>query len=277
METELGVFATIQLWLFNAATAIAIFFVGKWLVGFAIGLTRKSMEVRSLDPTIISFLCNLLRAVLLVLVIVMAAGQLGIEITSIIAVLGAATLAVGLALQASLANFAAGVMLIVFRHCRVGDFIEAAGIMGIVEEINIFDTKLRTPDNKGIIVPNGQILGGPITNFSANDTRRLDLVVGVSYEDDVRRVKEVLTNVVTSDPAVLEEPAPVVGILEMADSSINFCVRPWVKSADYWDAYFRIHEAIKLRFDEEGISIPYPQHDVRLINQEPRSALSPQG
>jgi len=261
----------LQLYALNVLWALITFFVGKWLAKLAVTITRKTMEAKKFDPTVISFLCNVLFAVLMVIVVLMAGDELGIETTSVIAVLGAGTLAIGLALQGSLANFAAGVMLIVFRHFRVGDFIDAGGVTGIVEEIKIFDTAMRTPDNKGIIVPNGQILGGPITNFSAKDTRRMDLVVGVSYDDDIRQVKKVLSEILESDEGVLKDPAYTVGVLEMADSSVNFAVRPWVKTADYWDVFFRLQENIKLRLDEEGITIPYPQQDVYMhqVNPEP--------
>lgn len=259
----------ISLYALNLLWALLTFFIGKWLAKLAVTLTRKTLEAKKIDPTIISFLSNVLYAALMVIVVLMAADELGIETTSVIAVLGAATLAIGLALQGSLSNFASGVMLIVFRHFRVGDFIDAGGVMGIVEEIRIFDTTLRTPDNKGIIVPNGQILNGPITNFSAKDTRRMDLVIGVSYDDDVRHVKRVLTEIIEGEALVLKDPAPTIGLLEMADSSVNFAVRPWVKSADYWDVFWRLQETIKIRLDEEGITIPYPQQDVYLHKVEP--------
>lgn len=269
MENDANEFiAIIQDYALNAFWALVIFFVGKWLAKLITTLTRKTMEARKMDSTIVSFLCNVLYAVLLVIVILMAADALRIETMSVVAVLTASTFAVGIALKDSLGNFAAGVMLIMFRHFRVGDFIQAAGIMGIVREIKIFDTRLSTPDNKVIIVPNGQILGGPITNFSANDTRRMDLVVGVSYDDDIRKVKEVLNAILAQDEGVLKDPAPTVGLLEMADSSLNFAVRPWVKTAEYWDVFFRLQETIRLRLDEEGISIPYPQRDVHLHQVE---------
>ncbi|WP_269542489.1 mechanosensitive ion channel family protein [Cerasicoccus fimbriatus] len=252
--------------------ALVTFFIGKWLAKLVTAIARKTMEARKLDETIVKFLSNLLYSTLLVIVVLMAADELGIETTSVIAVLGAATLAIGLALQGSLANFAAGVMLIMFRQFRVGDFIDAGGVAGIVEEIRIFDTIMRTPDNRGIVVPNGQILGGPITNFSAKDTRRMDLVVGVSYDDDIRKVKAILTEIVANDPGTLEEPAPTIGLLEMADSSVNFAVRPWVNRVDYWDVFFRLQETIKLRLDEEGITIPYPQQDVYMHTVEKKAS-----
>ncbi len=258
----------------NVLWSLVTFFIGKWLAQLATTIVRKTMEAKSFDQTVVSFLSNVLYAMLMVIVLLMAGARLNIETTSVIAVLGAGTLAIGLALQSSLSNFAAGVMLIIFRHFRVGDFVEAGGVTGIVEEIKIFDTALRTPDNKAIIVPNGQIIGGPITNYSAKDTRRMDLVVGVSYDDDIRKVKAVLTEIVASDPGTLDEPAPTVGLLEMADSSVNFAVRPWVKTADYWDVFFRLQEAIKLRLDEEGITIPYPQQDVYMHQIEPGKKAS---
>lgn len=258
----------------SALMALITFFVGKWLAKLATTLVRKTLEAKKVDETIISFLSKVLYTALMVIVILMAADELGVDTTGVIAVLGAATLAIGLALQGSLANFAAGVMLIAFRHFRVGDFVEAGGVMGIVEEIRIFDTTMRTPDNRGIIVPNGQILGGPITNFSAKDTRRMDLVIGVSYDDDIRHVKKVLTEIIEAQEGILEDPAPTIGLLEMADSSVNFAVRPWVNRVDYWDIFWSLQENIKLRLDEEGITIPYPQQDVYLhkIEPEPKTA-----
>lgn len=267
METD--ILDLIKLWGLRLVAAVVIFFVGKWLAKLATTMIKKTMEAKSVDPTVISFLSNVLYALLLVVVVLTAGAALGVETNSVVAVLGAGTLAVGLALQGSLSNFAAGVMIIMFRHFRVGDFIDAGGVSGIVEEINIFDTKMRTPDNKGIIVPNGNILGGPITNFSAKDTRRMDLKVGVSYDDDIRKVKAVLTEIIENDPGTLDDPAPTIGLLEMADSSINFAVRPWVKTTEYWDVFWRLQETIKLRLDEEGITIPYPQRDVHMYTADP--------
>ncbi|GHB98245.1 mechanosensitive ion channel family protein [Cerasicoccus arenae] len=273
METETqDIFIILQGYAFNVLWALLTFFVGKFVAKLATTIARKTLEARKVDATIVSFLSNVLYAILMVIVILMAGDELGIETTSLIAVLGASTLAIGLALQGSLANFAAGFMLVLFRHFRVGDFIEAGGVAGIVLEIKIFDTKMRTGDNKVIIVPNGQILGGPITNYSAMETRRLDLVVGVSYDDDIRKVKEVLTDIVASDPGTLAEPEPTIGLLEMADSSVNFAVRPWVNTGDYWVVFFRLQESIKLRLDEEGISIPYPQRDVHMLTTEKKPA-----
>ncbi|MEO0795462.1 MAG: mechanosensitive ion channel domain-containing protein [Verrucomicrobiota bacterium] len=252
--------------------AILIFLIGKWIAKLLTKLLKKTMQARNVDETLIGFVGNVAYTFLMVLVILMAGNKLGVETTSVVAVLGAATLAIGFALQGSLANFAAGFMLIIFRHFRVGDFVEAGGVTGIVEAINIFDTKLRTPDNKTIIIPNGNVTGSPITNFSAKDTRRMDLVVGVSYEDDIRKVKQVLTDIIAKDPGTLEEPEPTIGVLEMADSSVNFAVRPWVKTSDYWDVFFRLQETIKLRLDEEGISIPFPQSDVHMFTMDNKAS-----
>jgi small conductance mechanosensitive channel len=179
-------------------------------------------------------------------------------------VLGAAGLAIGLALQGSLANFAAGVLMIIFRPFRSGDFIEAAGVAGVVEEIQLFTTTMRTPDNKTIIIPNAQVTSGTITNFSARDTRRLDLVFGVSYSEDLDKVKRVINEVLAAEPRLLDEPAPLVGLLKLGDSSVDFAVRPWVNKSDYWPVFFDLQEAMKKRFDQEGISIPFPQRDVHL-------------
>ncbi len=220
----------------------------------------------------VSFCSNVLYFILVAIVIIAALEEVGVNTTSAVAIVGACTVAIGFALQSSLGNFAAGVMILVFKPFRVGDFIQAAGIMGSVVELSIFETEFKTPDNKKIIVPNGQITGGPITNFSAHDTRRMDLVVGCSYDDDLRKVQAVLEDILTNDEAVLDDPAYTVGVLEMADSSINFAVRPWVKSSDYWPTFFRLNMTIKLRFDEEGISIPYPQQDVYLHKVDPKPA-----
>ena len=189
-------------------------------------------------------------------------GKLGIQTTSFIAVLGAAGLAIGLALQGSLSNFASGVMLVLFRPFKVGDYIEAGGTSGTVEEMLIFSTKMKTPDNKAVFVPNGSITGGTIVNYSAKDTRRVDLVFGVSYEDDISKVKQIIEEVLNADDRILKDPSPTVGLAELGDSSVNFVVRPWVSAADYWGVRFSLNEAMKLRFDQEGVSIPYPQRDV---------------
>ena len=201
-------------------------------------------------------------------VVITAINQLGIQTTSLLAILGAAGLAIGLALQGSLSNFAAGVMIVGFRPYRVGDVIEAAGVAGKVEEVQIFTTVLLTADNKTIIIPNSQVMAGEITNYSAQPTRRVDLVAGCGYGDDLDKVRDVLRDIVSADDRVLSDPAPTIAVSELADNSVNFVVRPWVQRDDYWNVYFDLTEQIKKRFDAEGISIPYPQQDVHLFKHE---------
>ena len=245
-------------------TAIAIFYVGRIAVRLITRGLRKLMNAKEVDQTLVSFISNLVNMVLMVIVAIAAIGALGIQTTSFIAILGAAGLAVGLALQGSLSNFASGVLIIIFRPYKVGDWVEAAGISGAVQEVQILTTVLKTGDNKQVIVPNSQIMSSVITNYSANDTRRVDLVAGVSYSDDLDKVRSVLEEVVAAEERVLADPAVTIAVSELADSSVNFVVRPWVKTSDYWGVYFALTEAIKKRFDEEGISIPFPQQDVYL-------------
>ncbi len=251
----------------KAATALAIFFIGKFFIRLAVGAIRKLMQKQQVDRTLETFICNLVRTALLVVVIIAAIGALGVETTSFIAIFGAAGLAVGLALQGSLSNFASGVLIVLFRPYRVGDFIEAAGISGSVEQVQILTTILKTGDNKQIIVPNSQIMDSIITNYSANATRRIDLVVGVSYEDDLDKVRRTLEELVAAEDRILDEPATTIAVSELADSSVNFIVRPWVNTSDYWGVTFDLTEAIKKRFDKEGISFPFPQQDVHLYQQ----------
>ena len=248
----------------NLVIALAIFYFGKMVISLVVRGIRKVMQRQEVDKTLETFVCNLVRMVLLVIVIIAAIGQLGIQTTSFIAIFGAAGLAVGLALQGSLSNFAAGVLIVLFRPYRVGDFIEAAGISGVVEQVQILTTVLKTGDNKQIIVPNGQIMDSIITNYSANDKRRVDMVVGVSYDDDLDKVRSTIQELIAAEERVLEEPACTIAVSALADSSVNFVVRPWVKTADYWGVMFDLTEAIKKRFDKEGISFPFPQQDVHL-------------
>lgn len=252
----------------NIIVALLIYYIGRFIIRMVVGGLRKVLQRQNVDKTLETFVCNLVRIVLLVMVIIAAIGALGIQTTSFIAIFGAAGLAVGLALQGSLSNFAAGVMLIIFRPFKVGDFIDAAGVSGSVEEILIFSTKLKSPDNKQLYVPNGSILSGTIVNYSAKDQRRVDLKFGCGYDDDIKKAKALLEEIITSNPLVLSDPAPTIGVLELGDSSVNFAVRPWVNTADYWNAYFQITEDVKQRFDEAGISIPFPQRDVHLIKNE---------
>jgi small conductance mechanosensitive channel len=252
----------------NVVGALLILVVGRWVARLLRELLRKLMRQSKVDDTLTGFVCSLTYVGLLAFVIIAALARLGIQTASFIAVIGAAGLAVGLALQGSLANFAAGVLMLVFKPFKVGDFIDAAGVAGIVEKIEIFTTQLRTPDNKTIIVPNARLTGDNITNFSAKDTRRIDLVVGVSYGDDLEKVRRSLETILKEDDRILDDPAPTIGVVELADSSVNLVVRPWVKTAAYWDVYFDTQKKIKQRFDAEGISIPFPQRDVHLYRHE---------
>jgi small conductance mechanosensitive channel len=244
--------------------AIVILVVGRIIVGFLAKMVGRLLRGAGTDETLTKFIMSLTRIGLLIFVILAAVNTLGVETTSFIAVIGAAGLAIGFALQGSLANFASGVMLIIFRPFKTGDFVEIAGTVGTVDAIQIFNTVLKTPDNKMIIVPNSGVTGGNITNYSANETRRIDLVFGISYDDDIKKAKKILERILAEDERVLKEPAPVVAVSELADSSVNFVVRPWAKTSDYWRVYFDITEKVKLTFDEQGISIPYPQRDIHM-------------
>ena len=245
-------------------TAIAIFVIGRWIAKAITGLLRKAMKRANADDMLVGFLGNIAYGLLLTFIVIAALSQIGIETTSLAAILAAAGLAIGLALQGSLSNFAAGVMIIIFRPFSKGDYVEAAGTAGSVHDINIFTTTLKTPDNKTVIVPNSSVTGGNITNFSAESKRRVDLVFGIGYNDDIKKAKNVLEQVLAADERVLQDPAPVVAVSELADSSVNFVVRPWVKTSDYWDVLWDTTEAVKEAFDKEGISIPFPQQDVHM-------------
>jgi small conductance mechanosensitive channel len=254
--------SVITMWLMDVAIAVAIVFIGRMVVKSLVSLVAKLMRRAEVDTILVNFISSIVNAVLLLFVFIAALDQVGVDTTSLIALLGAAGLAVGLALQGSLQNFAAGVMMIVFRPFKLGDFIEAGGVVGVVEEISIFSTVMKTGDNREIIVPNGQIYSGAITNYSARDTRRIDMVFGIGYDDDMLEAKQIMETIVAEHELVLEDPAPAVAVAELADSSVNFNVRPWVNSADYWGVRSELIEKIKLTFDEKGISIPYPQMDV---------------
>jgi small conductance mechanosensitive channel len=252
----------------NLITAIAIFYVGRILVRLTTRGIRMVMESQDVDKTLVSFVSNLVNMILLVVVAIAAVDALGVQTTSFIAIIGAAGLAIGLALQGSLSNFASGVLIIIFRPYKVGDFIEGGGISGAVVDVQILTTILKTGDNKQIIVPNSQIMGGTITNYSANDMRRVDMVVGVSYEDDIDKVRGTLEELIAADDRILKDPAHTIAVSALADSSVNFVVRPWVKTPDYWGVMFDLTEAIKKRFDQEGISFPFPQQDVHLYKAD---------
>ena len=247
--------------------AIAIFVIGKWLAKLLTNLFRKGLERSNTDVTLVKFLGDLVYFGLLVLVIIAALGTLGVNTTSFAAIIGAAGLAVGLALQGNIANFGAGVVLLFLRPFKVGDFVEAGGAVGVVDTIGIFNTTFKTGDNRVIIVPNSNIIGGNITNYSREAIRRIDLVIGVGYEDDLKLVKSTLEEILANHPKVLKDPAPAVALAELADSSVNFNVRPWVKSEDYWGVRSELLETIKTAFDEKGINIPYPQMDVHVDNK----------
>ncbi len=262
-------------WAINIGMALLIFIVGRMVVGAVVGIIRKLMTRAGIDDMLIGFICSIVRWILLLFVIVAALDELGVDTTSLIAIFGAAGLAIGLSLQDSLKNFASGVLLIIFRPFKKGDFVGTAGEMGVVETIGIFTTTLATVDNKEIIIPNGAIYSGNITNFSARDTRRVDMKFGVSYDDDIRVVKAELEKIIAEDDRVLADPAPVIELGDMGDSSVNFLVRPWVKSSDYWQVLWDTNAKVKLRFDEVGISIPYPQMDVHFNpNAEDKSSES---
>lgn len=250
----------------NLVTAVVIFYLGRWVANLIVRVLRAAMQKAEVDVTLERFIANLARMLLLVFVVIAAIDALGVQSASLIAVLGAAGLAVGLALQGSLSNFAAGVLIVVFRPYKVGDWIEGGGISGAVESVQILTTILKTADNKRVIVPNSQIMGSTITNYSANETRRVDLVFGVGYDDDIDKVRKEIEAVIAADDRILDDPAPMIAVYELADSSVNFVVRPWVKTADYWGVYFDLTEAVKKRFDEAGITIPYPQQDVHIHN-----------
>lgn len=252
----------------NVIGALIILIVG-YIAAKIIRRTFKKIFIKSkVDPTISSFILNLIYGLALTFVVLMTLTRLGVETTSFIAILGAAGLAVGFALKDSLSNFSAGIMLLIFRHFQVGDYIDGGGVSGSVEEIHIFSTKLVTPDNKVIYVPNSSLISGCLTNYSAKDTRRMDMVFGIGYEDDIAKAKSVLAEILDSDERVLKDPAPRIAVIEMGDSSVNIAVRPWTKREDYWEFYFDVHEKVKLRFDEESISFPFPQTDVHLYNSK---------
>jgi small conductance mechanosensitive channel len=251
-------------WGINIVMAILIYIVGKIVVGIIVNLFGKVMKRSKYDDMLVNFIKAILNAILMLFVIIASLNELGVDTTSLVAILGAAGLAIGLSLQGSLQNFAAGVMLLVFRPFKAGDFVEAGGAAGVVKSISIFTTIMTSGDNKEIIVPNGQIYSGTITNYSAKETRRVDMIVGIGYDADLKRAKEVLKELTAADPRILQDPAPTIAVAELADSSVNFVVRPWVKSADFWGVKFDFTEAVKLRFDQEGISIPFPQMDVHL-------------
>ncbi len=238
--------------------AIVIWIVGSWVIKKIMGVTGKIMMKKNYDESLQKFLLNLVSWTLKILLIIVILSKLGIETTSFAAILAAAGLAIGMALQGSLANFAGGVLMMIFKPIKIGDLIEAQGEIGVVKEIEIFTTKIVTPDNKLVIIPNGTLSNGNITNYTAEGKIRLDLTFGVSYDADIKQTKEVLLNVITSNDKVLKDPAPMVAVSELADSSVNFAVRPWATPENYWDVYFDTTESVKVALDKAGIEIPYP-------------------
>ena len=248
--------------------AVVILIVGRFAAKIVSNILRRVMRNAKVDQTLRRFVANMAYILLLVFVVLAALSQLGIQTTSFIAILGAAGLAIGLALQGSLSNFAAGFLMIIFRPFRVGDYIEGAGTAGTVEEIQIFTTTLVTPDNKTVIIPNNSLTSDNIVNWTTKGTRRVDLVMGISYDDDIDKAKQIMADVLAADERILKDPAPQIAMVELADSSVNFVVRPWVNAKDYWAVYMGVTEAIKKAFDASGVSIPFPQRDVHLYQHE---------
>lgn len=247
--------------------AIVIFYIGRWVAFGVSRLVGKALLLRKVDKAVVSFLSSIVYAAVLIACTLVSLSQLGIQTASFLAILGAAGLAVALALQGSLSNFASGVLIIIFRPFKSGDMVEVAGISGVVQRIDIFQTIFKTGDNKKIIVPNSQITGGAITNYSAEALRRVDLVIGISYDSDLRKAKAVLQQILAQDSRILKDPAPVVAVSELADSSVQLIVRPWVEVDQYWPVYWDVLEQIKLAFDAEGIEIPFPQMSLHVKPQ----------
>lgn len=254
----------VALYGFKIIAALVIFIVGRWISRGLKGLTGRILTRRKVDPTIVSFVEHLVYIALLTFVVIAALAQLGIQTTSFIAVIGAAGLAIGLALQGSLANFAAGFLMIIFKPFKAGDYIDGGGASGIVEKIEVFTTTLNTLDNKVVIIPNAKMMGDNITNYSAKELRRVDLDFGVSYGEDIDKVRKCIQDVISADARILKDPAPAILVKELANSSVVFQVWSWVKGSDYWGVYFDVIEAVKKGFDEQGVSIPFPQMDVHV-------------
>ena len=272
LEDPMGFVEGAQEWLVQngpdlAITAIkvlAVLVIGRWIAGTLRKVLRKVLEKRKVDPTLSSFLSSIVYMAMMTMVVISAVEVLDIQTTSFVAVIGAAGLAIGFALQDSLGNFASGVMIIFFRPFKAGDFVEVAGTSGVVLEVQVFATTLKTGDNKKIIVPNGSIIGGNIVNYSAHPTRRIDMVFGIGYDDDILEAKRLFERVLKEEERILPEPAPQIAVSELGDSSVNFVIRPWVKTSDYWPVLFDLTEKLKLECDKAGITIPYPQRDVHL-------------
>ena len=255
-------------WGINIVTAVAIYIVGRFIAKLIVKSLLKVLERANVDLSLRGFIGNIANVVLLVVIVIAALEQLGIDTTSVLAVFAAAGLAVGLALKDSLSNFAAGVMLIIFKPFKVGDVINTAGSIGKVQSIQIFNTVLRTGDNQEIVIPNSQVFGGSITNITACETRRIDLVVGIGYDDDIKKAKSLIETIIADNPAILKDPEPTIMVLELGESSVDLAIRPWVNTPDYWTVRSDLLQTIKETFDENGISIPYPQRDFHIIQQD---------
>lgn len=266
--TALSFSALLEQFILNLILALIIFFAGRWVAMVTRNLVRRIMKHRQVDETLAGFTASLVYVGLLVFFIIAALAKLGLQTASFIAVVGAMGLAIGLAMQGSLSNFAAGVMLLIYKPFSIGNYIEGGGTAGIIEEIGIFHTTMRSPDNRRIIVPNSKLTADNITNFSANETRRVDLVVGVGYDADLDHVRSVLEAVLGADGRILADPEPTIAVVELGESSVNFAVRPWVNAADWWPVFTELQAEIKKRFDAEGISIPFPQRDVHLYQAQ---------
>ena len=247
--------------------AVLILVVGLWVAKKVKNCFVSTLQKREVDPTLVGFFASLIHGALVIFIVIAAIGKLGVQTTSFVAVIGAAGLAVGLALQGSLSNFAAGVLLILFKPFKAGDFVKAGGEAGVIVEVGILTTEIKTPDNIQIIMPNSSIMGGSITNVSAHPTRRVDMTVGVGYGDDLNKAKKIMEDLLAADERVLKDPAVTIAVANLGDSSVDFVVRPWVKSADYWAVKFDFTKAVKEKFDAEGISIPFPQRDIHVFQE----------
>ncbi len=254
----------VSVWGLRMAGALAVLIIGRFGCGVARKSVRRAMESRRVDPSLVPFVSNFVYYILFAAVVIAVLGLFGIETTSLVAVLGTAGLAIGLAIQGTLSNFSSGVMLLLFRPFHVGDYIEAAGVSGTVDEIGVFSTTLNTPDNVKIIVPNSGIFGATIKNYSANETRRIDIVLGISYDDDISNAIAIVNAVLGIDSRVLADPKPTVAVSELSDSSVNLVVRPWCRREDYWNLRCDLIRKFKEELEQGGCTIPYPQHDVHL-------------
>jgi len=246
--------------------ALAIFIIGKFIAKLIRKILMSIGEKKNWDKSLTGFLSDITYFLMMTFIVIAAIGKLGVETNSFVAIIGAAGLAIGFALQGSLSNFAAGVMIIVFKPYKVGDYIEGGGVAGSVQSVQVFNTILKSPDNKTIIVQNAGMTGGNIINYSTEPERRIDMTFGIGYDDSIDKARNTISSVLNSENRILPNPTPMIVVSELADSSVNFAVRPWVTSADYWDVYFSLNEKIKKAFDEDGISIPYPQQDIHLHN-----------